>query len=124
MVDGVGLVVLDTDIGFLYADGFHQDGDADEQFLSVFEHRAVVRRKVGLALHAVDDERFGLLSGRYRQLHVRGERRTAHADDAGILDLGDDLGSRERALLDQRFGTVNAFGPLVAFALDRNHHLT
>ena len=67
--------------------------------------------------------RLGLLPGRNREFHVRGERRSAHADDAGVLDLGDDLLRREGADLHQRLRAVDALGPVVALALDRDHHL-
>ena len=123
MRDRVGFVVLDADIGFPDAHGLHQNRDADDQFLAVLQHRAVVRRKIGFALHAVDDDALGLLSGRNREFHVRGERRSAHADDAGVLDLGDDLLRREGADLHQRLRTVDALGPVVALALDGDHHL-
>ena len=123
MRDGVGFVVLDADIGFLHAHGLHQDRHADHQLLAVLQHRAMVRSEIGFALHAVDDDALGLLTGRHRELHVRRERRSAHADDTGILDLGDDLLRREGADLHQRLRAVDALGPLVALALDRDHHL-
>ena len=121
--NGVGFVVLDPDIGFLHGDGLHQDRHAHEQLLTVLQHRTVVGRKVRLALYTVDNQRFGLFTGRNREFHVRGERRAAHADDAGVLDPGDDLLCRERALPDDRLRAVDPLGPVVALALDRNHHL-
>ena len=120
---GVGFVVFDADVSLLHGDRLHQDRHAHEQFLAVFEHRTVVGGQVRLALHAVDNQGFGLSSGRNREFHMRGERRTAHADDTGVLDPGDDLRGRKRALADKRLRTVDAFGPLVALAFDRNHHL-
>ena len=121
--NGVGFVVLDPDIGFLHGDGLHQDRHAHEQLLTVLQHRTVVGRKVRLALYTVDNQRFGLFPGRNREFHVRGERRAAHADDAGVLDPGDDLLCRERTLADDRLRAVDSLGPVVALALDRNHHL-
>ena len=54
---------------------------------------------------------------------MRGEGGAAHADDAGLLDAGDDLLRREAALLDERFGAVDTLGPVVALTLDGDHHL-
>ena len=80
--------------------------------------------KVRFALHSVDNQKFGFLTGRYRQLHVRGEGRTAHADDAGRLDPVENLFGFERAFAHQIGRKIDFRHPLVAFALDRNHHLT
>ena len=122
--DGVGFVVLDTDLRLLHAQRTHQDRRTDHQLLALFEHRAMIGGKVRFALHSVDNQEFGFLTGRYRQLHVRGEGRTAHADDAGRLDPVENLFGFERAFAHQIGRKIDFRHPLVAFALDRNHHLT
>ena len=123
MIYGIGLVVLDADDGLIDTDGAFQDLDTYQQLLSALQHRAVVRRKVRLALHAVYDEVLGLAARGHRQLHVRGEGSAAHTDNARILYLGDDGRTVQRTLAHQLRRAVYCGHPLVTLAFDRYHHL-
>ena len=84
----------------------------------------MIRREIGFAFDAVDDEPLGLSARRHREFHMRGERGAPHADDARRLDLSDDLLRRERTLFHDRIREVDARGPLVALAADRDRRLT
>ena len=118
--DGVGLVVLDTDISLGHVDGTHEERYAHEDLFGLLEHELMVGSEVGLTLYGIDDDALGLGTGRRSQLHVCGEAGATHTYDTGILDLGYDLGRLEGALGHEFFAAVDALFPLVADDVDED----
>ena len=80
----------------------------------MLQHQLMVSRQIGLALHRIDDDAFGLERGRRTKLHLRREAGTTHTDDAGIRNLLDDFFGRKLAFLDQRIAAVDALLPFVS----------
>ena len=104
----VHLVVLHTDMRFLDVQRKHHQVDTVDDFRGLFQHQAMVSRQVRFALRAVDDELLNRLALRGRNLDLRGERRAAHADDAGFADDGLQFlrGQRFRMLRRMQFHPV------------------
>ena len=124
VVDGVGLVVLDADVGLGHVEGLHQDADADEDFLALLEHQTVVAGQIGLTLHTVDYQRVAHLALGHRQLDVRRERGAAHAHEAHLADLLDDIGRLKGYLTFDVGRAIDALEPFVALHFDDDGHLS
>ena len=84
-VDAVLLVVLHADDHLVHAEHLGKIHAAADDLLGALQHGAVVAGDVGLALGAVDDDGVHLADAA-GDLHVSGEGRAAHTDDAGVLD--------------------------------------
>ena len=91
---GIGLVVLDGDVGAVQAEDLHDDLQTADQLRSHFLTQAVVGGDEGLTLAGVDDDGVHLAEAG-GQLHVGGEGCAAHADDTGLTDDGHQIVSAQ-----------------------------
>ena len=120
MLDGIGFIRLDTDDCTADAKCFHHDTNTDEDFLAVLKHQLMVVGQIGLALHTVNNQHLGILARRRHQFNVSGETSAAQTDDAGVLDLLDDIFRFECAIVDQGFRTVDGRQPFVTLHIDKD----
>ena len=89
-LNGLGLILFDTDGRALRLQNLLDDPQAPQDTLRALPHQAVVGGDVGLALGAVDDDCVHLAQAG-GELHIRREARAAHAGDARLMDDGDQL---------------------------------
>ena len=124
MVDGIGLVLLNTDDGAVDIQCFHQDFDTDDDFFSVFEHQLVVASQVGFALYAVDNQHLRFLTGRRQQFDLRREACATEADDTCGSHLVHNLFGFERAVAFDSVGAVDGLKPFVALHIHKDSRHT
>ena len=91
MLDRVGLVVLYAYVSLVDSKSQGQNVGSDEHFGSPLQHDAMVRRQERFAFHSVDDQKFGFFPYGDRELDMRGESGSPHADDPCIFNARYDL---------------------------------
>ena len=114
--NGIGLVVFDTYITLVYTHSLHDNLHTLKNLLGMLQHQTVVGCEIGLTLHSIDDDTFGLASWRRTKLHMAGEGGSAHTYDTGVLDLLYDHLAVQFGMLTQFLqlgGTVDALFPFI-----------
>jgi hypothetical protein len=94
-LNGIGLVLLDTDHAAGSSERMHHDPDAEVHALRVLDHDAMVGGQVGLALRTIDDQGRNVPAPGRGKLDMGRERRAAEAHHAGFLHGAHDLGTGE-----------------------------
>ena len=122
MSNSIGLIILNADDRPFDTNGAHNNLYARKQQLTALEHIAVVRGEVWLALYAIDNQYFGLLTIGNCELDVRRELCTTKTYDTRLLNLLDYLRRLECALALKLRAAVYGIYPLVALALDNYHY--
>ena len=90
VLDGIFLVVLDADDSTVHTKGTFENLDTDDDLFAMLHHELVVTGEVRFALYAVDDEHFGFLTRRGKELDVCRETSATETYDTCSRDLVDD----------------------------------